>query len=121
MTVIPPRWCLVPLVLAVGGCRDTPSPGAPAPADPEADIRASLAQLGPDEQRLAEQQRYCPMMEGIRLGAMGRPRTVTVKGVSTFVCCDNCARRARDEPDEAVAKVRELEQARARELSPRSP
>jgi hypothetical protein len=109
------------LVLALGGCRDKPLPGTTTPADVEADIRVNLARLGPEDQRLAERQKYCPLMEGVRLGEMGRPCKVTVKGVSAFVCCENCVRAAQDEPDQALARIRELKQARAKEPAPRVP
>lgn len=114
------RWLFVLSVLAAGGCGDKPSAGtpAPAPADVEAEVRANLARLGPDDQREAERQRYCPMMEGVRLGELGPPHKVTVGGVPAFVCCANCARAAEREPDKALAKVKELEQARA---APRAP
>ena len=115
------RWFLVLLVLAVGGCQDRPAPSTTTPADVEADIRANLARLGPEDRRLAEQQKYCPIMEGVRLGEMGRPCKVTVKGVSAFVCCENCVRAAQDDPDQALAQIRQLEQARAKELAPRAP
>ncbi len=121
MKVFAPRWFLVLLVLAGGGCRDKPSPSTTTPADVEADIRVNLSRQGPEDQQLAEQQKYCPMMEGVRLGEMGRPYKVTVKGVSAFVCCENCLRAAQEEPDQALARIWELKQARSRELGPRAP
>ena len=111
MKVFSARWFLV-LVLA--GCNDKPSTGPSTPTDGEAEIRANLAQLGPEDQRLAEEQKYCSMMEGVRLGETGRPYKVTVKGVSTFVCCDGCVQTAQDDPDEALEKIRK--QKRSREL-----
>jgi hypothetical protein len=121
MTVFSPRRFLLLSVLAVAACQGNPTPNTATPADAEAEIRANLAQLGPEDQRLAERQKCCPLMEGIRLGETGPPRKVTVKGVSTFVCCDSCVRAAQQEPDEALAKIRELEQSRARDLAPHPP
>ena len=122
MTVFSPLRLLVPMVLA--GCQGKPSsemttiaPG-PAPMGTDADIRASLAQLSPEDQQLAEQQKYCPMMEGVRLGEMGRPYKVTVQGVSMFVCCKSCVRAAQNEPDRALANIRDV---RTKEHAPRSP
>ena len=112
-----PRWFLVLLGLAVGGCQDKPSPNTTTPTHAEADINYNLAELGPDEQRIAEQQKYCPMMEGVRLGEMGRPCKVTVKGVSAYVCCENCVRAAQDQPDQAL-RIWTLRQARDKELVP---
>ena len=121
MTVFSPRWFLVLSVLAVAGCQGKPSPSTTTPADGEADIRANLARLGPEDQRLATQQKYCPMMEEVRLGETGRPYKVTVKGVPTFVCCESCVQAVQEEPDQALAKIRALELARAKEFSPRVP
>jgi hypothetical protein len=113
MKVFSARWFLVLVMLAVGGCRDDkPSPATTTPMDGEADLRANLAQLGPEDQRLAEEQKYCPMMEGIRLGETGRPCKVTVKGVSTFVCCESCVQAAEEDPEEALAKIRKLKRER---------
>ena len=67
MTVFSPRQFLVMSVLAVAGCQDKPSPVTTTPADGEAEIRANLARLAPEDQRLAEQQKYCPLMEEVRL------------------------------------------------------
>jgi hypothetical protein len=113
------RQLLVLSVLAAAGCQARPAPATPADAD--AEIRANLALLGPADQRLAEQQQTCPMMEGVRLGEMGRPYKIIVKGVPAFVCCEGCARAAQEDPELALSKIRELEQARARELTPPVP
>ena len=121
MKVFAPPWFLVMLVLVVCGCRHKPSPSTTTPADVEADIRVNLARLGPEDQQLAEQQKYCPIMEGARLGEMGRPCKVTVKDVSAFVCCENCVRAAQDEPDKALAQIGAPKQARAKDLAPRAP
>jgi hypothetical protein len=125
MTVFPTLRLLGLVVLA--GCQGKPSPDmtkiapGPAPTDTDADIEANLSQLGPEDQQLAEQQKYCPMMEGVRLGEMGRPYKVTVQGDSMFVCCKNCVRAAQNEPDRALANIRDLRLVRTKELSPRSP
>jgi hypothetical protein len=114
MKVFAPPWLLILLVLAVGGCQNKASPNPTAPADVEADIRVNLARLGPEDQQLAEQQKYCPLMEGVRLGEMGRPCKVTVKGVSAFICCENCVRAAQDDPEAASTRIKELQKARAK-------
>src|SRR5262245_65835359 len=121
MTGFRSRPIFVLAVLAAAGCQGNPAPSDSDVLDAEIEIRANLAQLGPEDQRLAEQQKYCPLMEGVRLGATGRPHKVTVKGVSAFVCCEGCVQATQDDPDQALTKIRELEQVRAKELAPRNP
>jgi hypothetical protein len=116
MKVFAPRWLSILLLLAVGGCQHKTSPNRTTPVDMEADISANLARLGPEDQQLAMQQKYCPMMDGVRLGEMGRPRKVTVKGVSVFVCCENCVRAALEDPEAAITRITELQKTRARDL-----
>lgn len=120
MKVFAPRWSILLAVLAVSGCQDNPSLRTTASGDPEADLKVSLSRLGPNEQRIAEQQKYCPIMEGVRLGEMGPPCKVEVRGVSAFVCCENCVRAAQEDPDRALAQIRRLKQDRANELAPRA-
>jgi hypothetical protein len=103
-------WLLLLPALA-GGCQDKPAPFKAA----DADIKANLSQLGPEDRRLAEQQEYCFVMDGVRLGEMGRPYKVTVRGETAFVCCDNCLRAVREEPDRALAQIEQLKRARANE------
>ncbi len=105
------KTALVALIVALAlGCQDkTPGNQGPPP-DPEEVIRESLARLGPEDRRLAEQQRYCPIMSEVRLGQMGTPLEVEVKGKKVFVCCQNCAQVARDDPEQVAQQIRELEQ-----------
>jgi hypothetical protein len=113
---------LLVLVVLVG-CQGKPSSDmstiepVPAPMGADADIRANLSQLGPEDQQLAEHQKYCPMMEGVRLGEMGRPYKVTVQGDSMFVCCKSCVLAAQKEPDRALENIRDLRLVRTKELS----
>jgi hypothetical protein len=109
----------VPLLLAVGalaGCQDKPAVQAGPPPDPEVHIRAMLATLSPEDQRLAERQYRCPLMPEARLGAMGPPHKIVVNGETVFVCCRNCVRMAEENPDQTAAQVKTLQENRAREL-----
>jgi hypothetical protein len=47
-------------------------------------------------------------MPDVRLGEMGRPSKIVVQGEVLFVCCKNCERHARENPDQAVAAMKEL-------------
>ncbi len=105
-------WILV-LVLSLlsAGCQARPSPTRarpPAAADVEAELQANLAELAAEDRRLAEQQKYCPVMPEIRLGEMGTPHKVLVKGALVFVCCKACVRQAQEEPDKTIAQLKQL-------------
>ena len=71
-------------------------------------IRAALARLSPDERRLAENQRFCAVIEGARLGSRGTPRKVMIKGQPVFLCCKGCEAEAKAHPDETLVKVQTL-------------
>ena len=105
--------------LLTAGCHEKPpaDPGKPdGPADAEAAIRLHVAQLGPEDQRRAERQKYCPIMPDVRLGEMGKPQKVVLKGVTVFLCCERCLELALEDPDKALAQLKEIQEARAKEL-----
>jgi uncharacterized protein (TIGR03000 family) len=82
-------------------------------AGEEAKIAANLAKLSPEDRRLAEAQKYCPIQEGNRLGILGVPFKVMVKEQPVFLCCKGCAEEALQDPDKTLAKVKELEEKNA--------
>jgi membrane fusion protein, copper/silver efflux system len=84
----------------------------PAKRDPEVKIREALAKLDPAERKLAEAQRLCPIT-GNRLGSMGAPPKLEVKGTSVFLCCDGCIDDAKADPDKTLKKVNELKKGPA--------
>jgi hypothetical protein len=59
------------------------------------EIKEALAKLSPEDRALAEKQETCPVT-GERLGSMGAPIKVTVKGREVFVCCEGCVNELRD-------------------------
>lgn len=79
-----------------------------AAKDPEADIREARAQLSAEDRRLVEEQEWCVVMKESRLGEMGPPLKLNVKGHPVFVCCKGCKRKAEADPDKTLAKVEEL-------------
>jgi hypothetical protein len=83
----------------------------------EAKIKAALAKLSPEDQRLAEAQGYCPIMQDNRLGSMGTPVKVLIKGQPVFLCCPGCREEALAYPDATLAKVAKLK-ARAKAAAP---
>jgi uncharacterized protein (TIGR03000 family) len=76
--------------------------------DSETRVEVNLAKLSPEDRKLAEQQQFCAVQEEGRLGSMGVPVKVTVKGEVVFVCCKGCVEKAQSNPDKAVAKAQAL-------------
>jgi hypothetical protein len=104
-------WLLVLLAMgSMAGCQEKPEGSSKQRADAEAAIHDYLVALGPEDQRLAEQQKYCPVMPEVRLGEMGTPLKVQVQGELVFVCCKSCVRPAQDEPDKTLAQIKEFKE-----------
>jgi hypothetical protein len=98
------------LVLAVAGCT---TPPAPDTATEEDKVKASLAKLDPEDRKLAEEQKFCAIETEHRLGAMGVPHKVVIKGQPIFLCCKGCEKEAKADEDKTLAKVIELRTASA--------
>ena len=79
----------------------------------EADIQASLAKLSAEDRKLADAQRFCAIMTKNRLGVMGTPLKVMIKGQPVFLCCKGCQGKALANPDATLATVAELVKANA--------
>jgi YHS domain-containing protein len=104
--------------VGLGGCGGSADKqGQPAPTVPPAtaapldENRADadapgLAELSPADRALAEKQKICPV-SGERLGAMGKPVKITVKGQTVFLCCAGCEEAVRKDPDKYLAKLKE--------------
>jgi hypothetical protein len=118
----------IPLVLV--GCQDQAGSGTPrGPAaqeahgpskpneaeDTEADVRKHLAQLSPEDRKLAEEQKYCAIESENRLGEMGPPVKVVIKDQPVFLCCKSCVKQAERDPDKTLARVKELRAKAAEE------
>ena len=71
-------------------------------------VQDNLSKLSPEDQKLARAQRFCAVQNGVRLGAMGTPAKIAVKGQPVFLCCKACDEHARSNPDQTLAKVKEL-------------
>jgi uncharacterized protein (TIGR03000 family) len=69
-------------------------------------VAENLAKLAPDDRKAAQAQRFCAVQEGIRLGSMGAPVKVTVKGQAVYLCCEGCEGKAKADPDRALEKVK---------------
>jgi uncharacterized protein (TIGR03000 family) len=87
---------------------------AGTPAEKDADIKANLAKLPPEDRKLAEEQKFCVVESDTRLGAVGVPLKIMVKGQPVFLCCKNCIKEAQADPDKTLAKVKELKAKNAK-------
>lgn len=74
----------------------------------EAKIQANLARLSNEDRKLALDQKFCAVQDGIRLGSMGTPVKITVKGQPVFLCCGSCAKAAGANPDKTLEKVKSI-------------
>ncbi len=97
--------------LCCAGCRDD------ALADPKATlaeaeklkkVTIALGKLKEKDRVLAEQQRYCPVMEDSRLGSMGTPVRIELKGKPVFLCCEGCREEAEADPEATLKQVEKL-------------
>lgn len=79
-----------------------------AGTEKDADIKANLAKLAPEDRKLAEEQKFCVVESDTRLGAMGVPLKIMVKDQPVFLCCKNCIKQAQDDPEKTLAKLKEL-------------
>ena len=76
--------------------------------DNEAKIQGNLARLSNEDRKLALGQKFCAVQQGIRLGSMGTPAKITVKGQPVFLCCGACAKTAESNPDKTLEKVKSI-------------
>lgn len=90
-----------------------PALGDDKGAASEAEIMEALGELPAADRRLAEEQRYCPVMQDHRLGSMGPPVKVTVDGQAVFVCCKACNKKATTNAKATLAKVKKLKKVAA--------
>ncbi len=71
-------------------------------------IEANLSKLSREDRALVDAQGNCPVMVKNRLGVMGPPVKVMIKGQPVFLCCKGCATKALANPDATLARVEEL-------------
>jgi Cu(I)/Ag(I) efflux system membrane fusion protein len=95
-----------------GGKSPATSPVRPStPEDGDAKevrVKAELAKLSAEDRREAERQRFCPVLPASRLGSMGAPAKVMIRGQPVFLCCDGCEDKAKGDQERTLAKVKEL-------------
>jgi uncharacterized protein (TIGR03000 family) len=81
--------------------------------DVQEEIKSHLAKLSPEDRQLAEAQGFCAVQENNPLGTMGVPVKVTLKGQPVFVCCPGCVDKAKANPDQTLARVKQLQARKA--------
>lgn len=78
-----------------------------------AKIESALSKLPKSDRTLADAQRYCPMMDKTRLGAMGTPVKVMIDGKAIFLCCAGCEEGANSDGKKTLANVEKLKKSAA--------
>jgi hypothetical protein len=81
----------------------------------EAKIKKNLAKLSAKDRKVAVEQKFCAIEDENRLGAMGVPIKLTIKGQPVFLCCNDCKKEALADPDKTLAKVKELKEKNKKE------
>jgi uncharacterized protein (TIGR03000 family) len=76
--------------------------------EPEKEVAAALAKLSPEDRALAEAQKFCAVQAQNRLGSMGVPVKVLVKGQPVFLCCSACEGVAQRNADLTLKAVETL-------------
>lgn len=101
--------CLSVTGLLTAGCQKTTHESLAAKGtDGAAGIRAERAKLSPEDHKLVDAQEWCAVSNEERLGAMGPPVRITIKGEPVFLCCEGCKKNAMKNEDATLAKVNEL-------------
>jgi hypothetical protein len=107
---------VLPAALALTGCntnKDKPQADAPAGqtkpgSTTDDEVAAERAKLDPADRALVEAQEWCVVQTDERLGSMGPPLKLDIKGQPVFVCCKGCRKKAEADPDKTLAKVEGL-------------
>jgi hypothetical protein len=80
----------------------------------EAEIKANLAKLSPEDRALAERQKYCVEQKDELLGSMGVPIKLMIKGEAVFICCGGCKKNALKDEDKTLQTAKELREKNAK-------
>jgi hypothetical protein len=71
-------------------------------------IKIERAQLSVEDRALVDAQEWCVISDDQRLGSMGAPIKLNIKGQPVFICCKACRTKAENDPDATLAKLEEL-------------
>jgi hypothetical protein len=82
-------------------------------SDEETEIKESLSKLSPGDRKLAAAQKFCAVQgKESRLGSMGPPVKIMLLGEPVFLCCKGCTKKAQDQPEKTLARVKEFKAAK---------
>ena len=115
------RLAILPLALvALIGCDNKKVPvevksAATMSAIDSDEVAAVRATLDPADRATVDDQEWCVIQDDERLGSMGPPPKLDIKGQTVFVCCKSCERKAKADPDATLAKVAELKARKLKE------
>jgi hypothetical protein len=87
-------------------------PAAEKPAETD-EVLAERKKLSAEDRKLVDAQEWCVISSDERLGGMGAPIKLSIKGETVFVCCKGCKKEAEANPDKTLAKVKELKAKKA--------
>lgn len=94
---------------AVSRKTETPAPAVVTEKEPVSDeVALERAKLSIEDRALVDAQEWCVVNEEGRLGSMGTPVKLTIKGQAVFLCCAGCKRKAESNPDKTIVKLEEL-------------
>lgn len=94
---------------APGSPGQSPRPSTPSQdRPPETPSANPVAQLTGADQALVAAQGYCPVIPENRLGSMGTPCKVVIRGQIVFLCCRGCRAEALAHPAETLRKLAQL-------------
>lgn len=79
-------------------------PGDKATSARDAEAEAELAKLSPEDRKLAEKQRTCPVTDE-PLGSMGVPCKVMIRDRAVFLCCAACEEKLKKDGDQYLKKL----------------
>jgi Cu(I)/Ag(I) efflux system membrane fusion protein len=83
------------------------------PENTDAKIDQALARLSESDRKLAQDQKFCPIISGSRLGSMGPPVKIQIQGQAVFLCCKGCEADALADPDATLQKADQLKKPKS--------
>lgn len=84
----------------VAGCQQGTPTSSKSKSQPTADKQADEA--------LVKAQGYCAVQTKNKLGSMGEPYKIMIKGQPVFLCCKSCEEEARKDEEKTLATVEKL-------------